>query len=220
MSILVNKRGASLIEIIVVVAILLVLLAILLPYLGSIQDRRERLVCGNNLRNLHSAVFTYAVDHQGWFPAGIGGQYNMLRDLADGGYLEHNYAYINNADMAKERMPAYLYCPNYPEKDVSWWRMSYAFNRYIFGNFSTSEYDRITINDVRPENWIFTETFPGNSNFAVIGNRMSLGWRFRHGDGSNVVNASGAVEFVQLDENLTIQREWIWPERTRARPKE
>jgi prepilin-type N-terminal cleavage/methylation domain-containing protein/prepilin-type processing-associated H-X9-DG protein len=59
------ERGWTLIEILVVVAVLAVLLALLLPCLNAAREQGRRAVCKARLRQLYYAWNQYADDHEG-----------------------------------------------------------------------------------------------------------------------------------------------------------
>ena len=59
----------TLVELLVVVAIIALLLAILLPALGRVREQARRAVCASNQRQLARSVLTYASDDRGRFPA-------------------------------------------------------------------------------------------------------------------------------------------------------
>ena len=65
-----RRRAFTLIELMVVIAIISILLALLLPALASARDKGHRAVCLSNLRQIGIAVQTYADDHQGLIPYG------------------------------------------------------------------------------------------------------------------------------------------------------
>lgn len=56
-----KQKAFSLIEVLVVIAIVSVLLAILLPALGSARERGRRIVCMNNLRSIWTGVWSYSL---------------------------------------------------------------------------------------------------------------------------------------------------------------
>lgn len=62
------RAAFTLIELLVVLAILVLLAGILLPALGSANERGRRGACVSNLRQVYLAVALYADDHHGFLP--------------------------------------------------------------------------------------------------------------------------------------------------------
>jgi prepilin-type N-terminal cleavage/methylation domain-containing protein/prepilin-type processing-associated H-X9-DG protein len=65
------KKGFTIIEMLVVMAILLVLSGILVPVIGSVMERAKTTQCLSNLRTMAQAVSLYQVEHQGKFPPAL-----------------------------------------------------------------------------------------------------------------------------------------------------
>ncbi|CAN5669600.1 hypothetical protein BH11ARM2_BH11ARM2_00730 [soil metagenome] len=63
-----QRRGFTLVEILVVVAIIAVLAGILFPVMIAVRRRAEHTTCAENLHQLGLAVTMYANDHDGWVP--------------------------------------------------------------------------------------------------------------------------------------------------------
>ncbi|MFQ3611686.1 MAG: type II secretion system protein [Fimbriimonadales bacterium] len=66
-----RKRGFSLIELLVIVAIIAILVALLFPVLNTARRQSYASVCLSNLRQLNSAVLLYLNDHSEMFPPGL-----------------------------------------------------------------------------------------------------------------------------------------------------
>jgi prepilin-type N-terminal cleavage/methylation domain-containing protein/prepilin-type processing-associated H-X9-DG protein len=63
------NRGFTLIELLTVMAILILLLALLIPQLSKMQEESRRAGCRSNLRQLGAGMLLFAGDHNGWLPA-------------------------------------------------------------------------------------------------------------------------------------------------------
>src|SRR5215469_3566949 len=61
-------RGFTLLELLVVVAIIFILMALLLPALSGAKDRAKRIGCVNNLKQVNLAVLLYSHDNAETFP--------------------------------------------------------------------------------------------------------------------------------------------------------
>jgi prepilin-type N-terminal cleavage/methylation domain-containing protein len=72
MRVLANRsgKGFTLIELMVVVAIIGVLVAILVPSLSNARSRSRRVLCLSNLKQVGTAIYTYAENNNGLIPYG------------------------------------------------------------------------------------------------------------------------------------------------------
>lgn len=64
------RRGFTLVEMLVVIAIIALLLALLLPAVQSAREAARRVQCGNNFKQISLALTTYAALHEA-LPAGV-----------------------------------------------------------------------------------------------------------------------------------------------------
>ena len=62
------RRGFTLIELWVVMAILCILVALLLPALKAARDEAQRVVCMSNLKQMHLGFYLYAEDYEDYLP--------------------------------------------------------------------------------------------------------------------------------------------------------
>ncbi len=86
------QSGFSLIELLVVMAVILTLLGILFPSLQGVRDQAYKVQCANNMHQLGVALQTYRSDNPSYFPiTGDGGCQRRDQWLANGGspYLDN-----------------------------------------------------------------------------------------------------------------------------------
>jgi prepilin-type N-terminal cleavage/methylation domain-containing protein len=63
-----NKKGFTLVELLVVISIIAVLLAVLMPALSKAREMAKRVICGSNLRQWGIAIGAYAGANDNSFP--------------------------------------------------------------------------------------------------------------------------------------------------------
>ena len=64
-----SKRGFSLVELLVVVAIIVVLLALLFPSLKGARRLADKTACGSNLKQMGVGMTGHMMDNEGRYPA-------------------------------------------------------------------------------------------------------------------------------------------------------
>lgn len=89
-----NSRGFTLIEMLVVVAIIALLIAMLVPTIGGVMAQARTVGCLNNLRQQAAAILAYAGEREGELPffeieaRDHGFNDNWAAQLVRGGYLD------------------------------------------------------------------------------------------------------------------------------------
>lgn len=99
------KEGFTLLELLVVVAISVVLVALLLPALSRTKAKAQRPACVNNLRQINLGVRMYADDSEDISP---GSRTNSSDPFTAYKQLMKNYVGLNGASSASDRLFA---CP-------------------------------------------------------------------------------------------------------------
>ena len=85
-----RRRAFTLVELLVVVAIIGVLVSILLPIVTRVRGHAVNVVCKSNLRQIGNGILMYSNNHRGRLPDAVtlgGSAYRRLVGEADGGGL-------------------------------------------------------------------------------------------------------------------------------------
>jgi prepilin-type N-terminal cleavage/methylation domain-containing protein len=62
------RRGFSLVEILVVIAIVMLLVAMVLPIMQTARQQAHKVTCASNLRQIGLSLEMYSLDYSGYFP--------------------------------------------------------------------------------------------------------------------------------------------------------
>jgi prepilin-type N-terminal cleavage/methylation domain-containing protein len=64
----IKRKGFTLAEVAVVIAIFVIMVVALTPFVGMIKNRAETIACANDLKLLSLGLHAFAADHKGIFP--------------------------------------------------------------------------------------------------------------------------------------------------------
>ncbi len=108
-------KGFTLVEMLVVIAIIGILAAMLLPVLSQGKARAQRAICENNLKEMVIAFHSFGHDHNSKFPMGVSTNEDGAMEFVQAGYLDgpifyfgfHVFQTVSN-EMVR---PQLLFCP-------------------------------------------------------------------------------------------------------------
>lgn len=118
-----RKKGFTLVEILVVIAVIALLMAILLPALTRAREQAKTTICKSNLKQIGLAAYLYAEAWKWYIPRGTGNTgktwFQCFMPYLSERALDGNY---RNVKMYR--------CPSYPNKEqtVCYVNNAWAFN--------------------------------------------------------------------------------------------
>lgn len=197
-----RRLGWTLVESLVVVAVLAVLLALMLPAYNRIVAHSKNLQCLNNLRQIGMALLQHQQDHDGWLPTPGLGRLAWNQSLRPYNIIPRDKS---------------LFCPADPQADNSFIETGYS---YSMNDQLKSPGMEIVVDgksDYAPIR-ASAVTFPARTIFMGDSNTKKSG-RFlsynsfhgeRHGGISNFVFCDGHVEGLKRAQTITPVNLWIY----------
>jgi len=70
-----KSKAFTLVELLIVIAIIAVLLAVLVPTLNKVREQTRRVVCASNLKQIGLLLEYYCADNKGFYPPAYSGNY-------------------------------------------------------------------------------------------------------------------------------------------------
>lgn len=121
-------RGFSLLEILIVVAVLAILATLLFPALRSAQERADSAVCLGNLRHIHIAMMAMANDDNGQLPLAT----DFANDNASWAWYLLKGDYLPKLPKTAGKRPRHpLYDPGSKVMEISYSTGAYGINRSL-----------------------------------------------------------------------------------------
>lgn len=132
------KRAFTLIELLIVIAIIAILAALLFPAIAQAKARGRKIVCTNNLRQFGQALYLYASDNDDYFPpegtgtalnSEVGWYIALPRQMGIPTY--NDMAWRTNAAAPLTRSP--LLCPSNTNRSNGNGLFHYCLNLHLDG---------------------------------------------------------------------------------------
>lgn len=101
----------TLVEMLVVIAIIAVLSSLLLPALGKAREAGKKILCGNNLRQIGQGLALYVSDNGNWMPKAYTNT-EYVGALDD--YLRQNPKFVGSSAILFPAPQGLYFCPNTP----------------------------------------------------------------------------------------------------------
>ncbi|HLH54744.1 MAG TPA: prepilin-type N-terminal cleavage/methylation domain-containing protein [Verrucomicrobiae bacterium] len=191
-----RQKGFSLIELLVVTAIIAILASLILPALNKAKARAKQLGCLNNLRQVGLAFQTFAHDHNGQFPMAVPASGGGSQEFATASYQvagKFYFSFRQFQPLSNDLVtPKVLACPSDTRQPAATF--------ISFDNKNLSYFVGLNADFSRPYSLLsgdrnLTNDFP---NFpTLLRSQMTRGWRWTaelHQFKGNLLFSDGHVE--------------------------
>ena len=193
----------TIVELLIVLAIIAVLAAMLLPALNKASERAKSIGCTNNLKQIGNAVSFYTIDYDG---------YLISCALPETGWwiysLKRQLNYNSDADILTKGVTQ---CPSRTKEDAIWGSLGYGWNYDYFGyrynspgvGYGTKIHrvpdpQTILIADSKDVGDTQVLIYPAS---PLMENRIAA----RHLNGGNYLFIDGHVEYITRQDILNIR---------------
>ncbi|MDF3130114.1 type II secretion system protein [Kiritimatiellaeota bacterium B1221] len=175
-------RAFTLIEMLVVIAIIALLMTLLAPVAGRTMENSRRSTCAGNIRSLTQGLLSYANDHQGFFPPTApnsnswpwDGDWAIRYSDFYKNYLTDKEVYFCPTALKNEIINEGTECyPVFPSKASNAWRVNISY-AYFFGYDQWEKDGELNYKNGRNGYANMTQVF-APSQSTIIADVMKLG---------------------------------------------
>jgi len=186
-----RERGLTLVEVLVISAVLIVLTSLLWPSIAEPREPRQRIQCIHNLKQIGLATRVWEGDHGDKYPWSVPGTNGGTMDFISGPNAWRHFQVMSN----ELSTPKVLLCPADDSRRVA------ATNFNFMNNSNVSYFVGIDAPETNPQSLLFgdriTNGTPIRNGILELTTNSPTGWTAEiHRKVGNIVLADGSVQQV------------------------
>lgn len=205
-------RLFTLVELLLVVAVVIILIGLLLPLLSKSKERAKQINCASNLKQFNLLCLDYMQDYNDYFPKCYDGY-----DVNEVGRWYRKLIYYlgddPTLDSSRLMHKKAFYCPSNPNSGFNASKLAYGFN-YFLGNYWANEAGWHRVMEMK--NPSLTILIADGDNGYVIGpvgysdngdGPTSRSVSIRHSTGCNILWVDGHVNWrkkIEIYSDITL----------------
>jgi competence protein ComGC len=186
-----NRLAMTLLEVIAVIAAVLILFALLLPFLAATKKKSAKIGCTNNVKQIGLAFRIWEGDNGDLYPMGVSVTHGGAKELVQAGNVVSVFQVMSN----ELSTPKVVVCPN----DAN---AFYATNFGGLANSNISYFASVDVtNELNPKMLVSGDCNfeigrkPIRSGLVLVSAKDSVGWSAtRHEYGGNLLFTDGRVD--------------------------
>jgi len=196
--------GFTLLELLIVIAIIAILASLLLPALGKAKESAKQIKCGSNLKQIGAGHFMYVADYDGWFPS-------LFKGTAISSWWDYEWQYLISGYVENKKTPAgsqilsrLFDCPGTSTFTGSYFDSDYSQNYYFGYKISLLKLPSIK----KASKLIMVCDSDGNGNFDGWARNITYLPGNLHRGGASAVFSDGHFTWIRYSDAISDSEYW------------
>lgn len=194
----------TLLELLIVIAIISILASLLLPALARAKDSAKQIKCGSNLKQIGTGHLMYVSDYDGWFSP-------LFKGTSISSWWDYQWQYLISSYVENKKTPSgsqvlscLFDCPGTSSFAGTYFDSDYSQNYYFGYKISILKLPMVQ----KPSKLIMSCDSDGDGNFDGWARNISYLPGNLHRGGANAVFCDGHFTWVRYSDAVSDSEYW------------